>query len=161
MKGILYPWTISRIAGLFANFFQFLRWYFHIATLGRLEIFGGNRDAIRRCIWLNSVGDRSSGMLRSVDWEDNVTFFWHSWKLWNSLSEETSLPVSSGSKQGDTWKGIFLQAIGVVNLDDIRTKAPKMADFRSVFNSAVVWSSFLKGYCFLAKLLWSLSSLRD
>ena len=49
MKGIVYPRTNSEVAGLFVYFFQFLKNYFNVSTLGNLEIFRGNRNAIREC----------------------------------------------------------------------------------------------------------------
>ena len=47
MKGIVYPRTNSEVARLFVYFFQFLKNYFNLSTLGNLEIFRGNRNAIR------------------------------------------------------------------------------------------------------------------
>ena len=96
--------TRFKIAGLFVKFSKFLRKYSKLPALSRLEIFGRNRDAIKGCIWLNSVGDRSLEMSRSSVWENNITLFCLFLNLWISLGEGISPTASCCSKQEESWK---------------------------------------------------------
>ena len=96
--------TRFEIAGPFVKFSKSIRKYSKLPTLGRLEIFGRNRDAIKSCIWLNSVGDRSLEMSRSSVWENNITLFWLFLNLWISLGEGISPTASCCSKQEESWK---------------------------------------------------------
>ena len=103
---ILKNLTRFKVTGSFVNFSKFLRKYFKLPILGTLELFGRNRDVIRGCIWLSSVGDRSLEMSTSSFWESNVTLLWHFLNLRNSLGKGISFTASSCSKQEESWKGI-------------------------------------------------------
>ena len=92
------------IIGSMVSFFQFLREYFNLLALGRLGISARNKVTTSGWMWLNSAGNRSSGVLSNSVSGKNMSSWQSCWLT--SLCERTSPPVSSGSKQGDSLKGL-------------------------------------------------------